>query len=67
MWIWIIIIAVIIGGIWGYLSSDEDKKGADAFSGAVVGGIGCGYVLLQIFLWGLGIMFFLWLFGAIFS
>ena len=36
MWIWIIIIAVIIGGIWGYLSSDEDKKGYSAIGEAVI-------------------------------
>ena len=36
MWIWIIVIAVVIGGIWGYLNSNGDA--GDAFGGAAAGG-----------------------------
>ena len=50
MWIWIIVIAIIIGAIWGASSSKDGERGAGAFSGALMGGMGCGYVLFQIFL-----------------
>ena len=67
MWIWVIIIAIIIGAIWGVLSSDEGERGTGAFSGAVMGGMGCGFILFRIFLWGLGIMLLIWLFGSLFG
>lgn len=67
MWIWVIIIAIIIGAIWGALSSDEGERGTGAFSGAVMGGMGCGFILFRIFLWGLGIMLLIWLFGSLFG
>ena len=41
--------------------------GAGAFSGAIMGGMGCGFILFRIFLWGLGIMLLLWLFGSLFG
>lgn len=67
MWIWLIIIAIIVGAIWGALTSDKGESGAGAISGAIAGGMGCGYLLLQIFLWGLGIFIMIWLFGALFG
>jgi hypothetical protein len=67
MWIVLLIIAIVIGAIIGALSSDKGESGAGAVSGAIVGGMGCGYILLQIFLWGLGIFFMIWLFGALFG
>ena len=45
MWIWVIIIAIIIGAIWGALTSKDGEKSEGAFAGAVTGGMGCGYVL----------------------
>ena len=42
MWIWIIIIAIIIGAIWGASSSGDGERCAGAFSGAIMGGMGCG-------------------------
>ena len=36
MWIWIIIIAIIIGAIWGASNSNDGEKGAGAFSGAIM-------------------------------
>lgn len=66
MWIWVIIIAIIIGAIWGALNSNDGERGAGAFSGAIMGGMGCGFILFRIFLWGLGIMLLLWLFGSLF-
>lgn len=63
----IIIIAVvaIIGWIYGYLSSGGD---VDEAKGVAIGaGTGCGYIILQIFIAGLGIMIIIWLFGALFG
>jgi len=63
-WLWIIIVVAAIGGIIGYLSSGKTE---DAVAGAVGAGVGCGYIILQIFLALLGIyVLFLigsWLFG----
>jgi hypothetical protein len=67
MWILIIIIAIIIGAILGALNSKEGERGGGAFSGAVMGGMGCGYVIFQIFIWGLGIIIIIWLFSKLFS
>lgn len=66
MWWVILIAAVVIGGIIGALSSKDGERGAGFFSGALTSGMGCGYVLFQILLWGLGIAFFIWLFGVLF-
>lgn len=63
MWITILIIAIIIGAILGASTSEKGEAG----TGAVAGGMGCGYVLLRIFLVGLGIMGIIWLFGALFG
>lgn len=48
MWIWIIIVAIIIGAIIGASSSNDGERGSGAFSGAIMGGMGCGYILFQI-------------------
>ena len=67
MWLTVLIIAIIIGAAWGFLSSKDGERGAGAIGGAIAGGIGCGQVLLQIFLWGLGILFCIWLFRFLFG
>lgn len=54
IWLWVILIVAAIGGLIGYFSSDHDK-GENAVEGVLVGGIGCGYIILQIFLTILGI------------
>lgn len=67
MWIWIIIIAVIIGAIFGASSSEDGEKGAGAASGAFAGGmmaIGC---LARLALAAISIFLIIWLFGAIFG
>ena len=66
-WLWVIIIVAVISGIIGYFSSESgENKGANAFGSALVGGVGCGFIILQIFLALLGLyVFFLigsWLF-----
>ena len=65
MWIIILIFAIIIGAFIGAISSKDGEKGEGAIGGAITGGIGCGYILLQIFISGLGILFILWIFSAL--
>ncbi len=66
MWIWIIIIAVIIGALWGAMSSDGDN-GAGAAAGAITAGCLAGGCLLRLFVAGMFILGILWLFGLIFG
>ncbi len=65
-WLWVILIVAVIGGIIGYFSSNKDR-GENAMQGALVGGMGCGYIILQIFIAILGIWILFkvgsWLFG----
>ena len=60
-WLIVIIIAAVIMG------SKDGERGENAAAGAVAGAMGCGYIILRIFLWGLGIFLlielFVWLFG----
>lgn len=67
MWFWLIVIAIIGGAFIGWINSDKGEEKENAIGGAIAGGMGCGYILLQIFLWGIGILFMLWLFGALFG
>lgn len=64
MWLKVIIIVAIIGGIIGFLSSGKKE---DAAAGAIGAGFGCGYLMLQLFLSLLGlwvmIKLAMWLFG----
>lgn len=62
MWIWLIIVAAVIGGIIGMASSKDDDRGAGCLGGAFTGAAGCGYILFQIFLVGLAVSLFVWLF-----
>ena len=50
-WLWIILIVAAIGGLIGFLGSGKSE---DAVAGAAGAGIGCGYLMLQIFLTVLG-------------
>ncbi len=67
-WLWVILIAAGITGVIAYFSEqNDDEKGQAAVSGAFVGGMGCGYLILQI-LFGLFVFWLLfklgaWLFG----
>ena len=47
-WLWVILIVAFIGGVIGYFSSDKDR-GENAIQGAITGGMGCGYVIFQLF------------------
>lgn len=63
-WLWVILIVAVVGGIIGFLSTG---KGEDAAAGAAAAGMGCAYIIFQIFIAILGfyILFKLggWLFG----
>lgn len=66
-WLIIIIIAAVICGLIGFISSNDGERGEGAIKGAIGGAMGCGYLLLQLFLWGAGIALMIWLFCAIFG
>ena len=48
MWIWIIIIAVVIGAILGYLGSDGKDSGSNAAQGAMAGGCMAGGCIMHV-------------------
>jgi hypothetical protein len=64
MWLKVIIIVALIGGVIGFLSSGKKE---DAAAGAVGAGLGCGYLMLQIFLGALGLWVMLKLASWLFS
>lgn len=66
-WLYVIIAVAVIAGLIGYFSSNDGQRGEGAAQAALGGVIGCGYVLLQIFLWGLGIFIVIKLFGWLFG
>ena len=66
-WLIIILVVAAIGAVIGFASSNKGEKAEGAVQGAVGGAMGCGYLLLHLFLWGLGISIMIWLFGAIFG
>ncbi|MBR1527360.1 MAG: hypothetical protein IJ640_12010 [Prevotella sp.] len=67
MWLTILIIAIIIGAVIGFLGSEDGERKSGAVGGALAGGMGCGYILFQIFLAGIGILLLIWIFGALFG
>lgn len=64
MWIWIIIIAVIIGAIIGFAQSGEKE---DAVDGAMAGGCLAASCLMRLAIAALIIIGILWLFGVLFG
>lgn len=64
MWIWVIIIAVIVGAAIGYFNSG---KGEDAAGGALAGGCLAAGCLVRLAVAALGILLVLWLFGVLFG
>jgi len=67
MWIVILIVAVIIGALVGFANSNDGERGDGALGGAIAGGMGCAYILFQIFLAGVGIFIIIWLFRTLFG
>lgn len=61
----IIVIVAIAGWIFGFFNSGGDTK--EANDTAVGVGVGCGSLLLQLFIAGITILAILWLFGAVFG
>lgn len=66
-WFWVIVGAVIVGGIFGFLTSTNEKRREGAVSGALASGVGCASIIFQIAMafFGLFILFKLgsWLFS----
>ena len=66
-WLVVIIVAAVICGIIGYITSNDGERGEGAASGAAAGAFGCGYIIFQLFLGAIGLGLFLaligWLFG----
>lgn len=67
MWLTILVIAIIIGAVFGFLNSKDGERGAGALGGALVSGMGCGYILFQLFIVGAVILLIVWLFGWLFG
>ncbi len=64
MWIWIIVIAVVIGAFIGYA---QEGKSEDAVGGAMAGGCMAAGCIMRIAIAAIGILLVLWLFGALFG
>lgn len=64
MWIWIIIIAVIIGAAVGYFNSGEKE---DAVGGALTGGCMAASCLGRLAITAISIIVILWLFSLLFG
>lgn len=67
-WLWVILIVAAISGIIGYISTEDKRdRGETGLGCALTGGMGCGYIIFQIFLFlvGLFILFKIgsWLFS----
>ena len=65
MWFWIIIAAIVLGGIYGFISSDGDSS--EAAGGAMAGGCLAAGCLARLAIAAIGIRLILWLFGALFG
>jgi len=65
MWFWIIVTAVVIGGLLGLISSNGDSS--EAANGAMAGGCMAASCLVRLAIAAIGILLILWLFGAIFG
>jgi len=66
-WLITIIVVAIIAGIIGALTSDNNEKGEGFFAGALTGGMGCGYIILQIFLYVGGLILLFKIFDFLFG
>lgn len=66
-WLIILLIITAIGAVLGFIFSDKGERGYGALQGGCSGAMGCGYILLQLFILGLAIYFVIWLWGVIFD
>lgn len=67
MWFWILIIVIAIGAFIGFVTSEDGERGVGSAGGGCLAGMGCGYVLFLIFIFGAAILLVLWLFGKLFG
>lgn len=50
-WLWVIIVVAAIGAVLAYWSEkNKEEKANAAVSGAITGGLGCGYLIIQLLL-----------------
>ena len=66
-WLITIIVVAIIAGIISALNSKDGEKKEGFFSGALAGGMGCGYVIFQILLGVGGLILLFKIFGFLFG
>ena len=66
-WLIIILIVAAAGAVLGFISNEKGERTEGAVQCAIGGAMGCGYLLLELFIWGLGISVLIWLFKAIFG
>ena len=66
-WLIIILIVAAIGAVLGFISNEKGERTEGAVQGALGSAMGCGYLLFELFLWGLCISVLIWLFRAIFG
>ena len=66
-WLIVIIVAAVVCGVIGFITSNDGERGEGAFAGAAAGTFGCGSIIFQLFLGAIGLGLFLaligWLFG----
>lgn len=67
MWLVVIIVVAIIGGIIGFFSSKDGERGEGAAAGAGAAAFGCGYLIFRLFLAAIGLALFLGLIGWLFG
>jgi hypothetical protein len=60
----ILIVVAIIAFIGSKIAGESNEDAVGAAGGAAVG---CGFVILQIFLAGISILFILWIFNVLFG
>ena len=63
MWIRIIIIVTVIGGVIGCFSSQNGERGQGFLNGLLAGGMSCGNIILPIFLAVAGLAVVIWPFS----
>ena len=66
-WLIIILIVAVVGAVIGFLENEKGERAEGAVQCAIGSAMGCRYLLLQLFLWGFGIMVLIWIFGVIFG
>ena len=66
-WLYVILIAAVIFGIIGFLSAKDGERGEAAASGAAMGALGCGAIIIRAALGLLSIFLLIRLVAWLFS